>query len=148
MIKSSICVGDGIYDKETAVCNLASIALPQFVKQKSNVWNSYDTIRVYSKTTGKYCKMVKERLTEFGYLYEEIIMDDDEERKLFYKEQSEKQGKEINSVPQVFVNDVYIGGYENVVEYLPYVFDYERLHKIEVLTENLNNIIDCNLSYG
>ena len=148
MIKSSnLCCEITEYsdDKETAVCNLASIALPQFVKQKSNVWNSYDMIRVYSKTTCKYCKMAKERLKEFGYSYEEIIMDDDEERKLFYKKQSEKQGKEINSVPQVFVNDTYIGGYEDVVEYLPYIFDYEHLHKItEILTENLNNIIDCN----
>lgn len=129
---------------ETAVCNLASIALPQYVKQK-NTLESNENIIIYTKTHCKYCKMAKELLNDFGLKYETIVMDDDELRQRFYKEKSQELDKEINSVPQLFINGSYLGGYDELKNKLYNVFDYEYLkHMTEILTENLNKIIDCN----
>ena len=129
---------------ETAVCNLASIALPQYVKQK-NILESSENIIIYTKTHCKYCKMAKALLDEFALKYEIIEMDDDEVRQQFYKEKSEELNKEIRSVPQLFINGNYLGGYDVLKTKLYYYFDYEHLKNItETLTENLNKIIDCN----
>ena len=89
--------------------------------------------------------MAKEKMDEFGLTYEVVLLDDDETRYTFYDTQSNRLNKTILSVPQIFVNDVHLGGYQDLKDCLVHEFDYERLQQItEIVTENLNNIIDCN----
>ena len=131
-------------ENETAVCNLASIALPQCVKQKNKLEKN-KLLTIYSKTNCKYCNMAKALLKEFNQSYSEINLDDNEKRKSFYKEKSNQEGIEINSVPQLWNGNHYIGGYDKLKKYLFYHFDFEHLQQVtEVITENLNNIIDKN----
>lgn len=127
---------------ETAVCNLASIALNKFVGP-SNL--SIKTAKIYTKTSCNYCTKSKNLLKINNILYEEINLDDDNERLAFYDELSNKLGKKINTVPQIYLDDTYVGGYDALVEELKPVFHYDELHKVtKVVTENLNKVIDVN----
>ncbi len=147
MIKSSnLCCEITEYsdENETAVCNLASIALPQYVKQHCSL-ETKENIVIYTKTKCKYCNMAKILMNEFDVPYTAVVLDDDTERQAFYKTQSEALDKDIKSVPQIFVNNVHLGGYKELKEKLSHVFDYTHLKEVtEVVTENLNHIIDCN----
>ena len=127
---------------ETAVCNLASIALNKFVGP-SNL--SIKSAKIYTKTTCNYCTKAKNLFKLNNILYEEINLDNDNERSLFYNELSETVGKQINTVPQIYLDDKYVGGYDDLVEELKPVFHYDELHKVaKVVTENLNKVIDVN----
>ena len=131
-------------ENETAVCNLASIALPQYVKKECQL-ETLENIVIYTKTKCKYCKMAKYLMEEFDISYKQIILDDDDERKEFYNNQSNKLNIKIESVPQIFINNSYLGGYKELKEKLYYTFDYKQLQNVtEIVTENLNKIIDCN----
>ena len=147
MIKSSnLCCEITEYsdDKETAVCNLASISLPKFVKKEIK-GDVIEQVKIYSKTQCSYCKLAKLRLKDFGISYEEIVMDDDNERKEFYELCSKESGKQVSSVPQIYFNEKPIGGWTELQKYLTYAFDHKSLEQMtEIVTENLNNIIDCN----
>jgi ribonucleoside-diphosphate reductase subunit M1 len=122
-------------DKEYSVCNLASIGLPKFIKYpKIN-----ETIKIYTKTGCKYCKMSKECLINLGYDFFEIVMDNNEDRKIFYKEMN------VNIVPQIYFGEERIGGYIELKEYLKPKFNFEKLREVsKVITNNLNKIIDIN----
>ena len=89
--------------------------------------------------------MAKSRLKEFGYSYEEILLDDDEERKQFYEKCSKETGKNIQSVPQIYIDELHLGGWSELKEKLVFTFSHDTLQKVtEIVTENLNHIIDCN----
>ena len=131
---------------ESAVCNLASIGLPKFIKK-----NTYDfsTIVIYTKTTCDYCKLAKSHLADFNVIktanYQEINMDDDDLRQQMYKDINEKYSIETNSVPQIIIDGKYIGGYEELLEFMQYEVDHEKLHSItKIITDNLNKVIDVN----
>ena len=129
--------------EETAVCNLASIALSQFVEHKKVPQPT--SIKVYSKTKCNFCKMAKALLREFHLEYTEELLDDDTVRQTFYDCVSEKTGKEIQSVPQIFFDDQYIGGWSELKQVCGYQYNHERLHEVtKVVTRNLNKIIDIN----
>jgi ribonucleoside-diphosphate reductase alpha subunit len=128
---------------ETAVCNLASIALSQFVQLKHV--KQPNSIKVYSKTKCNFCKMAKALLRNFSLEYTEELLDDDEVRKGFYDTASQKTGKDIHSVPQIFFDDQYIGGWSELKQVCGYEFNHERLHRVtKVVTRNLNKVIDIN----
>ena len=128
---------------ETAVCNLASIALSQFVERL--VVNPPTAITIYSKTKCNFCKMTKALLREFNLPYTETCLDDDNERKLFYSKCSEETGKSINSVPQIYFDERHIGGWSELKQECTYIFNYDKLHQVtKVVTRNLNKIIDIN----
>jgi ribonucleoside-diphosphate reductase alpha subunit len=135
--------------KETAVCNLASIGLSKFIDPPKPSYYKYDNIKVYSKTNCKWCKKTKELFDNNGFEYEEINIDDDDKRKDFYNSvnNNEKLDNEhkINSVPQIYLNNKRIGGYNEIVDILKPTFNYELLHKItKIVTYNLNKVIDIN----
>ena len=131
-------------DKETAVCNLASISLPRFVEH-SIQGDKPEKVIIYSKTKCSYCKMAKARLQDFQIPFEEVVMDNDEERLAFYEKCSAETGKTIQSVPQIYVNDKHIGGWNELKNILTFHFSHDKLESItEVVAENLNHIIDCN----
>ena len=137
-------------NKETAVCNLASIALSKFVNPPKPTHANYkfDTIKVYSKTKCKWCKKTKKILNDNGFDFEEINLDDDDKRNSFYKTVNNKENlsdNAINSVPQIYINNKRVGGYKEFIKILKPTFDYELLHKItKIVAYNLNKVIDIN----
>lgn len=63
-------------------------------------------IVVYSKSACPQCDIVKNLLKAKNLAYEEIKIDDEEQRMAFY----EKCGPSVRSMPQVFINDQRLGG--------------------------------------
>ena len=137
---------------EYACCCLSSISLSSLVE----IPKIEGKVKIYTKTDCPYCEMACELLGD----YEKIVLDDDEERKAFYNDLSgvkcedgvckmEKpktvNGKRINTVPQIFINDEHVGGYTELKAYLKPKFNFEKLEEIcYVLVKNLNRVIDIN----
>ncbi len=122
----------------TACCNLASINLQNMLKERDL---SKFQITVYGKTACASCKIVKAMLNErLGVdKYEYVDLDDDELRKVFYEKY------EVNTVPQVFINQQRIGGFEKFVEFIRPDFDIQLLRAVvHTAVENLDRIIDIN----
>ena len=129
-------------DKETAVCNLASIALSNFVIRPSV---TFKRAKIYSKTGCNYCKMAKKLLEDFNIPTEVVVLDNDTERKQKYLDLTDELKRTIHSVPQIFLDDEYVGGWIDLREQLRMEFDYEKLHEVtKVVTGNLNKVIDIN----
>ena len=138
MIKSSnLCCEITEYsnENESAVCNLASIALPQFIKKSDY---HFEDVVLYSKENCIWCKMLKNLLKNNNIDFKEIILTD-ETFELF------KLERNLLTVPQLFNNEILVGSYKQSLELLKPTIDYEKLHSVaKVVTENLNNIIDIN----
>ena len=138
-------------DKETAVCNLASIGLSNFVKPNDVHIKS---VKLWTRDGCKYCTMAKllisrlKRLTNEGFNAIDKIIDDVDEHPEWwekFKIHRAKEGIEIKSVPQIEINGKWIGGYDELEELLRPKFDYDKLHKVtKVVTGNLNKVIDIN----
>lgn len=129
-------------EKETAVCNLASIGLPKFLIKKSH---DLKTVKIYTKTHCIYCKMAKALLRNNNITYDEIFLDDDGLRQQFYKEMTEKYNRTIHSVPQIVIETGDTLSYQELAQRLTPELDYNHLHKVtKIITENLNKIIDIN----
>tara|TARA_B100000925_G_scaffold152572_2_gene114460 strand:+ start:2435 stop:5026 length:2592 start_codon:yes stop_codon:yes gene_type:complete len=127
-------------DKETAVCNLASIALSKFVKPPTYPFKNTgaDSIKVYTKNNCNWCLMMKNELKKNKISYtEEVVEVEDFE--------SFKKQHGVETVPQLYDGDELIGGYSKVAELLKPKFDYDELHHItKIVTANLNKVIDIN----
>ena len=130
-------------DKEYACCTLASMGLPRYVENKPGVFI------IYGKSDCKYCRMSKKMLGDIpDYIeYKYIALDNDEKRHKFYKEMTDKLGEEINTVPQIYFNEVYVGGYDKLKKFLKKnkLFNFNKLEKVVgVAIRNLNKVIDLN----
>ena len=124
-------------DKETAVCNLASIALSKFIIETKSPFTS--DVTIYTKENCNWCLLLKVLLKRKDINYEEILLESDEEIMKF------KEKWDVSTLPQLTDNDILIGGYKNVLDILRNKFDYEKLYRItKVVTNNLNKIIDIN----
>jgi len=127
-------------DKETAVCNLASIALSKFVKPPTYPFKNTgaESIKVYTKNNCNWCLMMKNELKKNNISYtEEVVEVEDFE--------SFKKQHGVETVPQLYDGDELIGGYSKVAELLKPEFDYDELHHItKIVTANLNKVIDIN----
>lgn len=141
--------------QETAVCNLASICLPKILEERINddylntveakelrtEIDKYITkpIKIYTKESCIYCKLLKALFNRVGVKYDEIS--EDEDKKL----QTKFPNYEYKTVPRVYNDDEFLGGYDNAWNVLKPKINYERLVSIaSELTINLNNIIDNN----
>tara|TARA_R110000796_G_scaffold140688_1_gene256881 strand:- start:306 stop:551 length:246 start_codon:yes stop_codon:yes gene_type:complete len=71
--------------------------------------------KVYSTSTCTWCDRVIKNLTDSGIEVEKIDISGD--KKLF-KQMSEDVGKKVSTVPQVIVDDVYIGGYTETERFI------------------------------
>jgi ribonucleotide reductase alpha subunit len=142
-------------DKETAVCNLASIGLSKFVipPNVEELKRESQKITIYSKSNCGYCLLSKSLLKKYEIEYEEKLLDNDEDRNNFYRQINKEDGyglKEnddgyIKTMPQIYINNKRIGGYDVLKTYFKYDFDYNMLYKItRVVTRNLNKVIDIN----
>ena len=138
-------------DKETAVCNLASIALNNFVEMpKLN-----GEIKIYSKSDCKYCKLTKMLLKNYDIQYTEVLLDDEDSRKEFFDNLNKPicdgdscslPSEKINTVPQIYINNKRIGGYNELAVYLQPNYNFEELKNISsTVCKNLNKIIDVNM---
>ena len=87
-------------------------------------------IKVYTKSDCPFCTKAKNWFDENGFEYETILMDNEEERLAFYQSIngiSEVIGqptevRRVNSVPQIFVDEKHIGGYDDLMEYAETLF--------------------------
>ena len=125
-------------ENETAVCNLASIALSKCVKQTESPFNNSKNIVLYTKHDCKWCVLIKALLKRKNIDFHEIFVEESqfENFKLMHK---------VQTLPQLFVDDKNIGGYTDTLNILRNTFDYELLHKItKIVTYNLNKVIDIN----
>jgi len=81
-------------------------------------------IRVVTKTDCPFCSMAKNWLKEHGFEYTEDLIDNPEERLAFYQQINginEVVGesqiiRRINSVPQIFIDNKRIGGYDDLMK--------------------------------
>ena len=122
--------------EESAVCNLASISLTNFVKEVKSPFSN--NIKVYTKDNCNWCLLLKVLLKNKNINYQEIKLNDEN-----IKEELEKLN--VKTVPQLIDNDILIGGYSIVEKKLKNIFDYDSLYKVtKVITENLNKVIDIN----
>jgi ribonucleotide reductase alpha subunit len=135
--------------KETAVCNLASVSLSAFVKHVPATTATHSNVTVYSRTTCRYCVMLKRFLGENAIPYTEITVDDDMQRHDLFAKIKRDYGTDVSTVPQITgMSDdtaIHWNGYDMfVADYTP-SFDFEALHRItKVVAYNLNRVIDVN----
>tara|TARA_B100000035_G_scaffold157816_1_gene134539 strand:+ start:43488 stop:46034 length:2547 start_codon:yes stop_codon:yes gene_type:complete len=123
-------------DNETAVCNLASIALSKFVKDTKSPFT--DEITIYTKNDCKWCDLLKALLKRKSIEFKQININVDDFDEF-------KKTHNIETLPILYHGDKLIGGYSATLNLLRNTFDYELLHKVtKVVTNNLNNVIDIN----
>ena len=121
---------------QTAVCNLASIGLSQFVVEKLS---QYNKVSIYTKDKCNWCVLLKALLKRKNIEYTETKIVDNEDFKKFCDEMN------VSTVPQVFYNKTRIGGYNDVLDNLRNYFDYDKLHEVvKTVVSNLDKIIDIN----
>ena len=128
-------------ENETAVCNLASIALSRMVKNdKTFPFSNIDKSKIilYSKDDCNWCLLLKVLLknNNIEYTEKKIAKEGFETFKLNFQK---------TTLPQLYVEGKCIGGYDACREIVKPEFDYKLLHKItKIVTRNLNNVIDIN----
>ena len=123
-------------DEETAVCNLASIALSKFTKKTTSPFTK--SVTVYTKENCKWCDLLKYLLNRKNIEYNQVVVDPS----MFedYKKQFN-----VETLPLLLHGEEKVGGYDATLNLLRDQFDYELLHKVtKVVTRNLNNVIDIN----
>jgi len=127
---------------ETAVCNLASISLPKFVEYNDF---SNDKIKIYSKPNCNQCDYIKNVMKKRNIHFEEIILEKQLDRQKLYMKIDNDEDVAVNIMPQIYVNDKYLGGFLELYNYIKPSYNFEKLQEISaILTKNLNNIIDHN----
>ena len=129
---------------EYACCTLASISLPSFIEKYD--LSSIEKVTVYSRSDCKFCKYAKKLLSNNNIKFIEHNLDNEEKRKDFFKKLSmEKETEQVNTVPQIFINDTYVGGFNELYKFFMPKYNYKKLMEVtSVVTKNLNKIIDIN----
>jgi len=118
-------------DKETAVCNLASIAINKCVIPFDG---SGDWV-IYTKENCNFCKWAKIYMNSKKLHYTEHINAD---IKTIFK-------KDKITFPQILHNGKIIGGFNNLYKYTKCKYDFDKLYKVAyTATTNLNAVIDIN----
>ncbi len=70
-------------------------------------------ITVYSKDNCIWCDRAKNLLNSVNFEFVEIDLSNDEERQEFYK----RVGEGVSTVPQIYIDNIRIGGYPNLVNW-------------------------------
>jgi ribonucleoside-diphosphate reductase alpha subunit len=129
---------------ETAVCNLASIGLPNFVKSKNTEDLKTKEIIVYTKNGCSYCKLAKTLLIKHNLKFKEVLVDE-EHKEAFKIKFNEDHNVQLKTFPAIIINNNYVGGYEELLDMLRSEVDHKKLHEVtKVVTKNLNRVIDIN----
>ena len=149
--------------EETAVCNLASIGLGQYVTYNGSPEKVLSASRgengselvVYGKTGCINCVKIKELFSTLGINYRFELVDNKTQRMAYYQDwttQCEDNGDSriIDQMPNVVIKDsdgteTFVGGYRDCEAWNSPRFDFEQLRTISrMITKNLNKIIDRN----
>lgn len=72
---------------------------------------------VYSKPDCPYCSKAKDFLVGFGVDYQEWSVGPDIEFSKVQDMVREDNGRSVTTVPQIWVNGKYVGGYDDLVEW-------------------------------
>ncbi len=128
---------------ETAVCNLASIALNSCVTypllEIYKRFNKTSDCILYTKESCPWCDKLKVVFKKYDIEYTEVNCEENEAFEIM------KSKYNVKTVPQFVVNDQLIGGHDDCIQKLIPYYNYSKLETItKVVTENLNNIIDVN----
>lgn len=129
-------------DKETAVCNLVSIALPQFIIEPEFNYN----VKIYSMSNCVYCNLSKMILNNYNIKYEDVNLDDEQKRKNYFNELNNNEFPyKVNTLPQIYLDEKRIGGYDKLKSYLEPKYDFNKLKNVsKIACKNLNKVIDVN----
>jgi len=146
-IKSSnLCIEINEYsdDKEYACCTLASLALPSFVKECK--LKSTDNIKIIGKDGCPYCDKAKDLLDNHSLNYTYEKMNNKLDRIDLYEELMEQYDCIVDSVPVIYINGKYIGGYKELQsKYFTRYYDFELLGEVtRTAIRNLNKVVDLN----
>lgn len=127
-------------DKEVAVCNLSSIALPKFL-DKNVRKDSLRNVVLVTKENCFYCHLAKYFLEENQIEYQTYPHDSATGENLM---ETKTSG---TTYPQIFSEGKSIGGFTELWKnYLQPVFNYDKLGQIVGdIVENLNEVIDRNM---
>jgi ribonucleoside-diphosphate reductase alpha subunit len=141
---------------EFAVCNLASIGLPNYIID-TPVTIDAKSVKIYSVKNCSYCEMVKQVMRDNNIQYEEDILETSgDKNKLLNSINMEcKDGvcilkskdQQVRTFPQIFIDDELIGGYTELLRLLEpkRSFDFDKLIKVvKIVTKNLDKVIDIN----
>lgn len=81
-------------------------------------------IRVVTKSGCPFCTMAKNWLKEYSFAFEEMLIDNEEERLAFYQTINganevvgETTPRGVNTVPQIFIDGKRIGGYDDLMKF-------------------------------
>ena len=123
-------------ENETAVCNLASIGLSNFVVETKSPFIGENV--VYTKNDCKWCDMLKLILREKGSTFKEIKITNTEFEEF-------KSTHKVETLPLLVHNGENVGGFTDTLTILRSTLDYQKLHEVtKIIVENLNNVIDIN----
>lgn len=121
---------------ETAVCNLSSIALSQFVKETPSPFHLPITVYVTDNCVfcGKLKLLLKKKRISFTTKH------------VGFKEFNQfKKEHDVSSLPLLYHGETQIGGYSNVLSLLKNTYDFEELYRVaKIAVKNLNRVIDIN----
>jgi len=83
-------------------------------KSNNNGLGKRMDVLIYTKSNCPFCEKAKAWFTQHGYGYTQIVLDDEEQRLAFYQKMS--NGKEVRSVPQIFIDGKHIGTYNDLMK--------------------------------
>jgi len=130
-IKSSnLCAEIALYsdDKEYAVCNLASIAINNFVVP----FEAKEKFTLYSKPLCKNSRFARNTLKYRKYEFEE-------------KNNLELENVKPEDLPIIYYGDKKIGSYLEFLNFIKPSYNYDKLEEVTYLaTINLDKVIDVN----
>ena len=131
--------------EEYACCTLASLSLSSFVKPFDS--DKLKNIVIYSKSDCKFFNYSKKLLESYDINYKEINLDDNDERSEFFKKLNSDRDEEtkLNTVPQIYISDNRIGGFDELYKYFKPTFDFKELVEVtNRVTKNLDKVVDIN----
>jgi len=70
------------------------------------------SVKIYTKTTCGYCTLAKKFLDSKDIAYEEVSLENPEILNEF-----KEQHPNVRTVPQIFINNERIGGYQELIKY-------------------------------
>jgi len=126
-------------DPEAAVCNLASLCLPKILEEPDLSYFHTETVTVFSKSECGWCTLAKGTLKKLGIKFIVKYLDDEKDSKASFEFYN------VSTLPQIFVGDRRIGGYNDLWRLVKPTINYKLLGKMtRDVTYNLNKIIDKN----
>ena len=128
--------------EEHAVCNLASLC----INMMTVPFKCDNVFTIYTKQDCIYCTYSKNYMTYHNYPFIEKTIDSRESNKFRKIECSDGVCKKENiTYPQIYYNDVMIGGFNELIQFTAHTYDYAKLwNTAYIATINLNKVIDVN----